>query len=266
MAPIPEENQEKPPNGNKDDSEINNFSNVNQVVFGDSDSSDEEEIITPGGYSLLPQEPDDDWERQEDDDDDVGQFFDEEPNAGYEVYNAHSSSLNSEAASGVLLGDDIHNKCLPDTVLSSEAGVSSPTVTAANASCHPSFLSKYPDGKIPSYMQVIPSVPKDKDGLLWNQKRLEHDKLTLDSVQESKILRAMSGFSLPSDSIPDWGKNLPDDQWRVQILHRIGTASSSKKHYSEENSESEVHVEVKASSDKSSEWIAEFPDFDQGQD
>lgn len=252
MAPIPEENQDKPPNGNKDDSEINSFANVDQVIFGASDSSDEDEVITPGGYSLLPQEPDDDLEQQ----DDFGQFSDEESVAGCEGYNAPSLSLNSETASCLVLGDDLNNTRLPDTVLCSEAGLSAPTVTATNGSCHQSFLLKYPDGKIPSYMQ-IPSVPKDKDEILWNQKRQDLDKIALDSVQESKILKAMSGFSIPPDSIPDWAKNLPDDQWRVQILHRIGTASTSKKHI-EENSQKEENVKVKDNCAKTSEWIADF--------
>lgn len=31
----------------------------------------------------------------------------------------------------------------------------------------------------------------------------------------------MSGFQLPSSNIPDWAKNLSDDQWQKQVVDRL---------------------------------------------
>ena len=35
---------------------------------------------------------------------------------------------------------------------------------------------------------------------------------------ESAILKAMSGFQLPPESIPAWAQNIPEDQWRQQVI------------------------------------------------
>lgn len=66
----------------------------------------------------------------------------------------------------------------------------------------------------------------------------------------------MSGFSLPTASIPDWAKNLSDEQF----LHRIGTVKNSNKSHPipQQDSKSEDYKDtlpVKATS-----WVAEFPE------
>jgi hypothetical protein len=31
----------------------------------------------------------------------------------------------------------------------------------------------------------------------------------------------MSGFRLPSDNIPVWAQNIPEDQWKTLLLNKI---------------------------------------------
>jgi hypothetical protein len=255
MAPVPEDNQDIPPSANNDDSE--HFSNFNSNIpvggsdFSDSDDS-EDNNGAPNGYSLLPQEPEDDNGFNSDDDN------------TYITDNTGNSFDNVASTSG---GDNIAGSVDPDlhteSVLSLEEAIA-PTVSASNESHHPAFLAKFTDGKIPSYMQV-PEVPQDKDEHLWNQQRQESNKLSLDPVHESKILKAMSEFSLPTENIPEWARQLPDDQWSQQVLSRIGIVSGRGKHSINTRSPAPSHsCETKAdyadTSATDDTWVADFAD------
>ncbi|KAH9519031.1 hypothetical protein Btru_008945 [Bulinus truncatus] len=241
MAPVPEENQDKPSNANNEDSEINNFSNPNVMYAGTAGSSDDEDNFESnafGGYTLLPQEPEDDDE-------------DEEGSDLCHSASTRNDTLHSEKEAETLTCTNLVCGSQPEALIESEMTASAPSVTLTNDSCHQAFLAKFPDRKVPSYLQVL-SMPRDKDQQLWNQKRQDTDKFSLDSAQESKIIGAMSGFSLPVESIPDWAKNLPDDQWPLQILERIGRKSDSKKSIDEHKKQ---HLEESFSG---TSWTAEF--------
>ncbi|XP_059168604.1 uncharacterized protein LOC131950454 isoform X2 [Physella acuta] len=241
MAPIPEENQDKPPN--KEDSEINNFSNPNLPVYGGSDSSDEDNDNDSavnnafGGYSLLPQEADDDDENSDDD--------------SYQSTLEHNTALTP--------GENLPSESLPEAVLSSEAGAAAPTVKVVGNTYPAGFLAKFPDGKIPSYMQ-LPTLPRDNNDIIWNQKRQEHCQILRDPVDEQNIIKAMSGFSLPTASIPDWAKNLSDEQWHTQVLHRIGTVKNSNRSHPNTVQDSKSEESKETLPEKATSWVAEFPE------
>ncbi|XP_005094828.1 uncharacterized protein LOC101860397 isoform X2 [Aplysia californica] len=243
MAPIPEDHQDKPPN-DKDDGDLNDFSNPNLMMPIDvAESSEDSEIESDtghNGYALLPQEP---GECEDDSDSDT---YEEE------MVNHSETQVNGDTitASGQSVNNSRHHS-VPEAVLSSEAGAAGPTVAASETAYHPDFLAKFPDGKIPSYMQV-PNVPKDSKDLLWNQSRLASSKVSFDAAHENKILKAMSGFALPTENIPDWAKTLPDDQWQRQVLGRLRKDEQEEQVWSDQISED----------GKSDDWVADFEDAD----
>ncbi|CAG5121159.1 unnamed protein product [Candidula unifasciata] len=219
MAPVPENNNKDAPS--RDDSE--NFFNPDLTIpVGSSDSDDsdldgEENIGAPGGYSLLPQEPDENG-------------FESDDSFVYSTENiddpSHAASFRAETSAG--LADSTVNT-LTESVLLTEEGAVAPTVPASTSTSHPAFIAKFPYGKIPSYMQVsfVPRAAREKEEQLWNQHRQEASKSTLDPVEESSILKAMSHFSLPTENIPDWARDLSDDQWQQQIVSRISKISDT---------------------------------------
>lgn len=38
----------------------------------------------------------------------------------------------------------------------------------------------------------------------------------------------MSGFQLPPANIPDWAQNIPEDQWKQQLIARLTCLKDSK--------------------------------------
>ncbi|KAH3853099.1 hypothetical protein DPMN_095622 [Dreissena polymorpha] len=42
-----------------------------------------------------------------------------------------------------------------------------------------------------------------------------------------KIKSVMSGFQLPSSSIPDWARSISDDQWQFQVVNRLVKAETN---------------------------------------
>ena len=134
MAPVPEDNQDKAPNRKDDD--FSNISNPNQptaIDIADSSDDSEDEGSFPSGYTLLPQDPGDCNDSESD----------------LEENDTNSNQVNAGVAAA-----QNSNEELPEMVHVSEAGAVAPTVSASQESYHPEFLAKFPDGKIPSYMQV----------------------------------------------------------------------------------------------------------------
>ncbi|XP_046545159.1 uncharacterized protein LOC124255317 [Haliotis rubra] len=114
----------------------------------------------------------------------------------------------------------------------------------------------FPDGDLPSYLQV-PDLPRpDKREMLWNQPR--HTSADgMDSGQAAAVKNAMKGFELPGCSIPDWAKNVSEDKWKEQLLSRLSTggprdnifsaslaSSSEMSSQSSESSLSEAEKEI----------------------
>ncbi|RUS73238.1 hypothetical protein EGW08_018997 [Elysia chlorotica] len=204
---------------------------------GNSDSSDEdyEGMVAPGGYSLLPSEP---GNYAEDScDSDAG--ADEESGSNLDTQNDSHASEGAAAA--------INSDIIPDTVLASEAEAASPTIQDSDDLNNPAAREKYPYGKIPSYLHV-PSLQREKEGHLWNEKRSAVKKSTLDKGHESAILKAMSGFHLPPESIPSWAKNIPEDQWRKQLGSHTDSPAPGDQSLSETVQTPDSH------------WVAEFPE------
>ncbi|GFR93454.1 WD repeat-containing protein C2orf86 [Elysia marginata] len=252
MAPVPKDTN-KPQNNNMDASDAESFHNPNlagTINEGNSDSSDEEyqDMVVPGGYSLLPSEP---GNHQDESDSDV-ESGDERDS---------SLSLQNDSQSHALEGANLEAgvETIPDAVLASEAGSSTPTthVSESEDMGNPAAREKYPHGKIPSYLHV-PSLPKEKEGHLWNEKRTGGKRQTLDKGDESAILKAMSGFQLPPDSIPAWAKNIPEDQWRQKIHNRIVSYGDAT--YTPSQSFSQGPGESSSGVSPDEQWVAEFPD------
>ncbi|XP_063429205.1 male-enhanced antigen 1-like isoform X2 [Mytilus trossulus] len=63
----------------------------------------------------------------------------------------------------------------------------------------------------------VPELPKsDPQTLLWNQNG-EEDRIQFDEENAEKIKTVMKKIQLPLCNIPDWAKDIPDDQWKDKI-------------------------------------------------
>ncbi|GFO13221.1 male-enhanced antigen 1-like [Plakobranchus ocellatus] len=250
MAPVPKDTNKPQEQNNMDESGLNSLHDSNlTVVDGDSDTSEEEydsNMIAPGGYSLLPSEP---GHYQEDSDSDN--------ELAAEPVSNSLGDTSEPIASSATVSENFHSETLPDAVLSSEAVSSDLRVQDSEDVSNPAAPEKLKPAKIPSYMQV-PSLPRNKEGHLWNEKRQGGKRQTLDKGHESAILKAMSGFQLPPESIPAWAKNIPEDQWRQQVHSHIVSYTSNA------NTEDQGLASAAEKSDAGirpdQDWVAEFPE------
>ncbi|KAL5008952.1 hypothetical protein ScPMuIL_014533 [Solemya velum] len=220
MAPIPEadgDSQDRQPtednNHEIEDVESPNF--VINVVSEDS-ASEEEGDNENNGYQLLPQgELDDD--NSDDDDEDEGEGEGEEDPDG---------AQGSEAVS---VKDSVGGETTVEGVSSAESEVEGPVSQVNPGLIHqlrnqnfPHCLSK----NVPSYMKV-PDFPRpEKRDLLWNQERggAHNSEMNQDHIE--KIKSAMSSIQLPVAQIPDWAKNMSDEEWRKKLVVKLQDSSS----------------------------------------
>lgn len=93
----------------------------------------------------MPHEPGDDYGVNSDDED------------IYSSENAGDSNHYTSSASGETFLDSeerVPSDVLVDSFLLPEAGAAAPTASVSDDSCHSAFLARFPNGKIPSYLQV----------------------------------------------------------------------------------------------------------------
>lgn len=77
---------------------------------------------------------------------------------------------------------------------------------------------------LPSYMQV-PDLPlPDPKQHLWNTS--QSLDIEMDDGQVDTIKAAMTGFELPSKNIPDWAREITEDQWKDRLLSSLKTKKS----------------------------------------
>ncbi|KAK7506993.1 hypothetical protein BaRGS_00001844 [Batillaria attramentaria] len=202
MSPIPDENQDNPSDydPDKDPEELETPDIIPPV--GDESSSegeDDSDMEAEGandGYMPLPQEPEEDG------------------GGGDSVMPPLPQSVEAS----------IHSDESMTEVRGAGVDISE---SVAQGNVHPAFMANYPDNKVPVHLQM-PDRPRDsKQEALWNQPRQENERLQLDSAQVSKVKSAMAGFKLPTANIPDWARQVSEDQWKQQLFSRLGPAQNT---------------------------------------
>ncbi|XP_041355100.1 male-enhanced antigen 1-like [Gigantopelta aegis] len=109
-----------------------------------------------------------------------------------------------------------------DNIVSSVSGEQSEA--AATGISHSSLYPGFPKDGVPSCLQV-PDLPKpEKKCILWNQTRHESD-IQMGQEKVAKIKAAMAGFQLPTTNIPDWAKEISDDEWKEKLVSKISVDS-----------------------------------------
>ncbi|KAK6181739.1 hypothetical protein SNE40_009533 [Patella caerulea] len=106
-------------------------------------------------------------------------------------------------------------------------------------------LSQYSDGTAPAYLQVQDLPRPDKKDLLWNQSNKASDSIIMDDEHAAEIKAAMAGFQLPVSHVPEWAKNVSDDQWKDKVVSQILSpplASSTSKDHTSSCSTSKNHT------------------------
>lgn len=80
---------------------------------------------------------------------------------------------------------------------------------------------------VAGYMQV-PELPRpDKKDLLWNQAR--QTDISLETGHAEKIKSLMSGIQLPTANIPDWARNMSEEDWQEKVVKVLTTSGTSPK-------------------------------------
>ncbi|ESO99533.1 hypothetical protein LOTGIDRAFT_113458 [Lottia gigantea] len=102
------------------------------------------------------------------------------------------------------------------------SSLSQPWRTSEPVDCHQPHLTHYPSGSAGSYLQA-PELPKpDKSDILWNQPDHSNtNSIKMDENHAAEIKAAMAGFKLPMSNVPDWAKNVSDEQWKDTIIPKI---------------------------------------------
>lgn len=60
-----------------------------------------------------------------------------------------------------------------------------------------------------------------EDGMqIWNEPR-QVENIVLDTTKTAEILNVMNNFKLPPSSIPVWARDIPEDQWKDDLLQKI---------------------------------------------
>lgn len=209
MAPIPDEKEtnssNRTPNHNEDDVELEMPTHIIPPATdssddgnGDDDGADSDsEDLAHGGYMLLPQDEDDDGEE------------------GGEVCSPPSV---------------LEDMSLPPEPMTEVRGAGvDVTEAVAQGIVHPAFAANFPDNRIPVHLQ-IPTLPlTHKDDILWNQVTPSAQRLQLDSDQMDQVKSAMASFRLPPANIPDWAKDIPEDQWRQCLVTRLASSTGAVK-------------------------------------
>lgn len=63
---------------------------------------------------------------------------------------------------------------------------------------------------------------------VWSGPPPEHVDIEMDSAKANEVKLAMANFTLPSSSIPDWAANIPEEQWKEQLINRIQSLQENK--------------------------------------
>lgn len=202
MSPIPDDNQhtgsDYDPSQEQDELETPDIiPPVASASSSDEENNSDMEEDENNGYMLLPQEPDDDGGG------DGGWMGPPSPQS------VDAAILSQESLTEVRgAGVDI-------------------SASVAQGNVHPAFMANFADNKVPVHLQLPDHPRSSKQGVLWNQTQCETNRLQLDLEQVTNVKSAMAGFKLPSANIPDWAHNVPEDQWKQQLIARLRSPASS---------------------------------------
>lgn len=78
--------------------------------------------------------------------------------------------------------------------------------------------SQPPPINVPSITSSEQEIQKE----VWNSPRqIESSNIELDSTKTETILTIMSNFKLSSSIIPPWARDIPEQEWKDDLLQRI---------------------------------------------
>ena len=68
--------------------------------------------------------------------------------------------------------------------------------------------------------ETVGGIGLDGGPIIWNEPR-QGENILLDTNKTAEILNVMNNFKLPPTSIPTWAKEIPEDQWKNDLLQKI---------------------------------------------
>ncbi|XP_033735605.1 male-enhanced antigen 1-like isoform X2 [Pecten maximus] len=193
MSPQPEPDGEtdKGPPSDEDEQEVENIPTPQFVI--DNANSDSESESEDGdsyyGYQMLPQEPDD---------------------------------IPNDVPGTSVMNTDDHSQSSQSSASSTEAGAEGPNSADCDKdnSEHLNKLDHYvlhknTGGQAAGYMK-LPELPKpESKDLLWNKQRTS--SIQMEPGQEESVKAAMSSIHLPATNIPEWAKNISEEDWHSKL-------------------------------------------------
>lgn len=184
MAPVPVGNREDP----EKDTDVESLETPQFVVTQSSGGSEsDEEDLGYQGYQLLPQDPDN-------------------ITVGYQNMDNGDNDIDTENPTNGNAAEPMSSQI--DAVIMSSLDQEDLSVSAAGDAT----------GLEGATGTIDPETEERSE--LWNVPRSTQN-LEITQDQADKVRAAMSGFSLPTSSQPDWAKLIPEDQWKTQLIAKL---------------------------------------------
>ncbi|RZC40778.1 hypothetical protein BDFB_010265 [Asbolus verrucosus] len=70
----------------------------------------------------------------------------------------------------------------------------------------------------------LPSITRIEDALVkevWMGPAPKAVDIEMDNNKVDEVKQAMMNFTLPPSSIPEWANNIPEEQWKQQLISRL---------------------------------------------
>ncbi|XP_060068430.1 male-enhanced antigen 1-like [Ylistrum balloti] len=194
MSPQPEPDGEtdKGPPSDEDEEGVENIPTPQFVIDNANSESESESEDGDGyyGYQMLPQEPDD---------------------------------VSGDTTGTSVMNTDEHSQSSQNSESLTEAGAEGPI----SADCDKDkaeplnkldhfMLHQNAGGQATGYMK-LPDLPKpESKELLWNKQRTSN--IQMEPGHAEKVKAAMTTIHLPAPNIPDWAKNISEEDWHNKLL------------------------------------------------
>lgn len=72
------------------------------------------------------------------------------------------------------------------------------------------------------------SLPDTTQVLLWNSSAPSTDRIVINEDKADVIRNCMANISIPSDGVPPWAAEIPEELWKQRLLERLNTLQQQR--------------------------------------
>ncbi|KAJ8913490.1 hypothetical protein NQ315_013870 [Exocentrus adspersus] len=94
---------------------------------------------------------------------------------------------------------------------------------------HDAILQENSASSTNSTIPPITSVEEELVKEVWSAPLPKTVDIEMDSRKVDEVKQVMMNITLPSSSIPDWATNIPEEEWKNQLLKRLQNIQEREK-------------------------------------